>query len=148
MAVNSIRERILQTIVATLTPVATAQGATVWRTPAVAITRDQCPALVVFAESESIAERCNDRVSRELIVRLVALARAVPPLVPETLADELLCAAHAALMLDTNLGGLAFGIREVECDWEVEDADALACAIPARYQITYRTLVSDLSTLG
>ncbi len=148
MAVNSIRERILQTIVATLTPVATAQGATVWRTPAVAITRDQCPALVVFAESESIAERSNDRVSRELTVRLVALARAVPPLVPETLADELLCAAHATLMMDVNLGGLSLGIRELECDWEVEDADALACAIPARYQITYRTLVSDLSTLG
>jgi hypothetical protein len=54
-------------------------GATLHRSPTVAISREQCPALVVFPESESITERANDRVTRELIVRLVALARAVPP---------------------------------------------------------------------
>jgi len=54
----------------------------VWRTPSVAITRDQCPALVVFPESESLAERANDRVTRELTVRITALARAVPPVIP------------------------------------------------------------------
>lgn len=145
---HSIRERILQSIVATLTPVAGAHGATVWRTPSVAITREQCPALVVFAESESIAERANECVTRELTVRISALARAVPPLVAETLADELLCAAHAALMADVNLGGLSLGLREVECEWDVEDADALVCAIPARYRVTYRTRVGDLSILG
>lgn len=145
---QSIRERILQTLVTRLTPVASSQGATVWRTPSVAITREQCPALVVFAESESIADRANECVTRELTVRISALARAVPPLVAEALADELLCAAHAALMADVNLDGLSLGLREVECEWDVEDADALACSIPARYRITYRTLVGDLSTLG
>ncbi len=69
MAANSIRERILQALVARLNPVATDQAASVWRTPSVAITRDQCPALVVFPESESLAERANDRITRELTVR-------------------------------------------------------------------------------
>lgn len=144
----SIRERILQTIVTVLTPVASSLGATVWRTPSVAITRDQCPALVVFAEGELISLRANVCVTRELTVRITAVARAVPPTVPETRADELLCAAHLALMQDANLGGLALGVREIECDWEVEDADAVACAMPARYQVTYRTLVRDLSIQG
>ena len=51
-------------------------------------------------------------------------------------------------MLDVNLGGLVLGIKEVECEWEVEDADAVAAAIPARYCITYRTLAADLATPG
>lgn len=142
---QSIRERILQAIVGAINPVATDQAATVWRTPSVAITREQCPALVVFAESESLAERANDRVTRELTVRITALARAVPPMVAETLADALLCAAHAALMSDVNLGGLALGIREVESEWEVDDADGVAASTSARYQISYRTLVADIS---
>ena len=54
----------------------------------------------------------------------------------------------AALMADGNLGGLALGIREQDCEWEVEDADAVAAAIPARYRITYRTLANDLSIQG
>lgn len=109
--------------------------------------REQCPALVVLAESESLAERANDRVTRELTVRVTALVRVVPPMVAETQADALLCAAHAALLTDTNLGGLALGIREVESEWEV-DADGVAASVSARYQITYRTLGSDLAIQG
>jgi len=148
MAGPSIREQILLALMAAVRPAADALGATVHRSPTVAIAREQCPALVVFPEGEAISERANDRVTRELTVRLVALARAVPPLAPETEADRLLTAAHAALMADTNLGGLALGIRELECEWEVEDADAVAAAIPARYGVTYRTLARDLSQPG
>lgn len=142
---QSIRERILQAIVGVLTPVATDQAATVWRTPSVSITREQCPALVVFPESESLGDRANDRVTRELTVRITALARAVPPDIAETQADALLCAAHAALMSDVNLGGLALGIREVDSEWEVDDADGVAASTSARYQISYRTLIADIS---
>ena len=148
MAGNSIREQILLAALAAVRPHAESLGATLHRSPTVAISREQCPALVVFPESESITERANDRVTRELTVRLVALARAVPPAIPETEADRLITAAHAALLADRNLGGLALGLREQECEWEVEDADAVAVALPARYRITYRTLANDLSTPG
>lgn len=148
MADPSIREQILLAVMAAVRPVAQGIGATVHRSPTIAISRELCPALVVFPESESITGRANDRVTRELTVRIVALARAVPPLVPETEADRLLTVAHAALMADANFGGLALGIRELECEWEVEDADAVAAAIPARYAITYRTLARDLSSPG
>jgi hypothetical protein len=145
---NSIREQILLAVMAAVRPTAEGLGATVHRSPTVAISREQCPALVVFPESDAITERANDRVTRELTVRIVALARAIPPVAPETEADRLLTAVHAALMADPNLGGLALGIREQECEWEVEDADAVAAAIPARYAITYRTLARDISSPG
>jgi hypothetical protein len=148
MSGNSIREQILFAVVAALRPVAAALGATLHRSPTVAITREQCPALVVFPEAESITERANDRVTRELTVRITALARAVPPAEPESQADALLTAAHAALMADANLGGLTLGIKEIECEWDIEDADAVAAAIPARYCIAYRTLAASLSTPG
>ena len=148
MAGNSIREQILLAALEALRPAAESLRATLHRSPSVAVTREQCPALVVFPESEAITERANDRVTRELTVRVVALARSVPPAVPETEADALLTAAHLALMADGTLGGLALGIREQECEWEVEDADAVAAAIPARYRITYRTFAADLSIQG
>ena len=148
MAGNSIREQILLAVMATVRPAAEQLGATVHRSPTLAISRELCPALVVLPEGEAITERSNDRVARELTVRIVALARAIPPLAPETEADRLLSAAHAALMANANLGGLALGVREQECEWEVEDADAVAAAIPARYAISYRTLARDLTQPG
>lgn len=152
MAAHSIREQILLAVLDAVRAPVEALGATLHRSPTVAISRELCPALVVFPESESITERANDRVTRELTVRLVALARAVPPAIAETQADQLLTAAHAALFAacagNKPLAALVLGIREQDCEWDVEDADAVAVSIPARYCITYRTLNTDISSKG
>ncbi len=149
---NSIRERIVLAVMAKLLPVATAHGASLHRQPAIAITREQCPALVVFPELDAITERANDRVVRELTLRVVALSRTVvsnaTPDAPETLADALIASAHVALFSDVNFNDLALGIKALDTDWEVEDADATAAAIPARYCITYRTFIHDITLKG
>lgn len=145
---HSIRERILQALTTRLTPVATTEGAQLLRSPPTGVTREQCPALLLFPESDTIVQRANDRVERQLVVRLVALARETVGETPEAIADRLLVSAHAALFSDVNLGSLCLGLQEMGSEWEVEDADATAVAIPARYQIDYRTLVSDLSAKG
>jgi hypothetical protein len=149
---NSIREQILQAVTGLLLPVAAAEGAHLLRSPSTGIPREQSPALLVFPESDAITQRPNDRVERQLVVRLVALARETTGEAPETIADRLLVAAHAALLggvnTNANFGGLCLGIKELDCEWDVEDADALAAAIPARYQITYRTLAHDLASQG
>jgi len=151
---QSIREQILQALMATLAPVATAQGATLLRSPVHGVPREASPALLVFPESDTIVQRPNDRVERQLVVRLVALARETRAGSPEALADQILVAAHvlvaahAALFAHANLGGLALGLRELDCEWDVDDADAGAAALPARYQITYRTLCYDLARPG
>ena len=145
---QSIREQILQTVVLLLAPVASLQGAQVLRSPTTGITREQSPALLIFPESETVSPRINDRVERQLVLRMVAVARETALSAPEATADALLVAAHSALFASANLGGLCLGLRELECEWDVEDADATAAAIPARYQITYRTLARDISMIG
>jgi hypothetical protein len=141
----SLREQLLQALVARLAPVASAQGAGVLRSPTLAVPREQSPVLLLFPESEAITDRANDRVTRDLTVRLMALARGDDA---ATVADALLVAAHRALFAEANFGGLALGLKELDTEWDLEEADATACAIPARYRITYRTLANDLSTLG
>jgi len=145
---TSIREQILQAVTGLLAPVAIAIGAEVRRSPPTGITREQSPALLIFPESDAITQRPNDRVERQLVVRVVALARETGSDAPEVIADRLLVAAHAALFANLNLGGLCLGIQELDCEWDVEDADATAAAIPARYQVTYRTRCDDLTQQG
>ena len=144
----SIREQILKAVTGLLLPVAAAEGALLLRSPTTGVPREQSPALLVFPESDAITQRSNDRVERQLVVRLVALARETSGEAPEAIADRLLAAAHAALFANTNLGGLCLGIKELDCEWDLEDADATAALIPARYQITYRTLAHDLASQG
>ncbi len=145
---TSIRERLLQEIINRLSPLAQAEGARIRRSPTTAISRDASPALLLFPEAESIAQRANDRIERHLIVRLIAMARETSGETAEVIADRLQVAAHAALFADANFGGLCIGLQELDCEWDIEDADATAAAIPTRYQVTYRTLVHDLTAQG
>lgn len=145
---HSIREQILQAVTVLLAPVAALQGAQVLRSPTTGVTREQSPALLIFPESDAVSPRINDRVERQLVLRVVALARETAGSTPEAIADRLLVAAHAALFDSANLNGLCLGLRELDCEWDVEDADALAASIPARYQITYRTMAHDISMIG
>jgi len=140
---NSIRERILREVVARLT--AGVAPAPVLRFPTVPVTREASPALLVFAEGDSITAHANNLVDRLLSVRLVAVARGDDAFDQVDLA---VVAAHAALMSDCNLGGLALALREVDCEWDPEDADAGAVALPARYEIRYRTHALDLTRTG
>jgi len=140
---NSIRERILREVVARLT--AGVAPTPVLRFPTVPVAREASPALLLFAEGDSITAHANHLVDRLLMVRLVAVARGDDAF---DQADLAVVAAHAALMSDTNLGGLALALREVNCDWDPEDADAGAVALPARYEIRYRTHAIDLTQTG
>jgi hypothetical protein len=144
---QSIREQIIQAVVARLTPVAAAQGATIQRQPTVPADRARMPALLVFPESESV-QRTNTRSDRVLVLRVVALASGSVNEPPEPIADRLLAEAHAALFTDINFGGLALGLEETGCDWQQEDADMEVAAMPARYSITYRTYANNITLKG
>ncbi|WP_054075429.1 hypothetical protein [Comamonas testosteroni] len=140
---NSVRERIVREVAARLSsaiaPVA------VLRMPAVPLTREASPALLLMLEADSITAHANHLVDRLLIVRLAVVARGADAF---NVADQLLVAAHAALLTAPNLGGLAIAVREIDCEWEVDDADAGAVAMPARYEIRYRTQAQDLTQTG
>ena len=140
----SIREAIVRDVVQrclnAITPV------TVVRQPTVAIPRDQSPALIVTVVSDSPVKRSNDRVERELALRLTALARNLDD--GFAVADNLICRAHQCLFIDRTLGGLALDLTEMECETQADDADAEAIAIPAQYRITYRVFAHDISQKG
>ena len=137
---EQIVREVLARIASAVSPIA------VLRQPTVAIPRERTPAVILTVESDNPAKRANDRMERELVVRLTALARdAVDGF---AVADDLVCRAHAALMNDPTLGELSLGIAEMEADWQAEDADIEAVAIPATYRITYRTFVTDLTSKG
>jgi hypothetical protein len=118
----------------------------VLRQPVTAIPRDQAPALILSVTADAPISRHNERIERELVLRLTAYAR--DPTDGYAVADDLLCRAHIALLAEPTLGGLALAVTEMEADYQAEDADVEAIAIPATYRITYRTLVSDISQGG
>lgn len=140
---NSVRERIVREVIARLSsaiaPVA------VLRMPVVPLTREASPALLLFVDGDSITTHANHLVDRLLSIRLIAVARGVQAF---DVADQLLVSAHAALLAEPNLTGLAIALREIDCEWEFDDADAGAVAMPARYEIRYRTQAQDLTQTG
>jgi len=140
----SRREQIVRTVLARCA-LATAPTP-VLRQPLVPLARESAPALVLSVSSDALQRKVNDRQERELVLRLLAYAR--DPLDGYAQADELLCLAHLALFAEPTLGGLALGLDEMEVDYQSEDADVDALAIPASYRITYRTLVSDITQGG
>ncbi len=144
---QSVRERLLQALTGALTQALEPESVRVVRSPTVGVDRESAPALLLVPESDAIAERPNDRVERHLVVRLIAVARDTDIESGMAIADRVLVIAHRALFA-APLGGLCLGLRELDTDFEVEDADASACALPARYEFRYRTFAHDLSQPG
>jgi len=141
---QSRREQIIREVMARLQ--AAVAPTNVLRQPTAAIPRERTPALILTVMSDTPARRSNDRMEHELMLQCIGHAR--DPTDGFAVADDLLCRAHLALMADAALGGLALSLAEMEADYQVEDADVEAIAIPAIYRITYRTLVSDISQGG
>jgi hypothetical protein len=139
----SIREQVLREVVLRLTNAVA--PVSVLRMPVAPVTREASPALLVFAEGDGIAANANGVMDRALTLRLVAIARDDTAF---DTADQLIVEAHRALLIDSNLGGLCLGMTQLDCEWDVEDADNTAVAIPARFEIRYRTLSNDLTKTG
>jgi hypothetical protein len=139
----SIREQVLREILLRLTNAVA--PVPVLRMPVAPVTREASPVLLVFAEGDGIAANANGVMDRALTLRLVAIARDDNAF---DTADQLIVEAHRALLFDANLGGLCLGITQLDCEWDVEDADNTAVAIPARFEIRYRTLSNDLTQTG
>ena len=139
----SVRERIVRAVLQRVT--AAVAPVPVIRPPTVPVSREAGVTLLLSLDSDSIDAHANAVVDRSLRIRLTAVAQG--PLASEE-ADSALVLAHAALMQVPNLEGLSLGIREVEADWDTDDLDAGSLALPARYEIRYRTLAVDLTQMG
>lgn len=141
---QSIREQIVREIVARVT--SAVSPVRVLRQPLVAVTRDQSPAVIVSVESDTPVKRSNDRVERELVVRITALVRSTDD--GYAIADDMLCRVHEDIFADVSLCNLAIGVTEMDTDYNAEDADADALAISVGYRVSYRTMMKDITSKG
>lgn len=139
----SVRERIVRAVLQRVT--AAVAPVPVIRPPTVPVSREAGVAVLLTLDGDSIDAHANAVVDRSLRIRLTAVAQG-----PEAFdqVDNALVLAHAALMQSPNLDGLSLGIREIEADWDTDDLDAGSLALPAHYEIRYRTLAADLTQMG
>lgn len=143
----SIREQIIKKVLETLEPVAEEYGAVLMRSPTLAITKDECPAIVLFPEL-SEAKPNNQVVERTLTLRIAGIAREANDDDAAAIADTLLVASHLAIMKDCSLGGLCQNLAETECDLELEDADATLAVAQAKFQVKFRTKAGNPAIKG
>ncbi|WKB50861.1 hypothetical protein [Eleftheria terrae] len=139
----SVRERLLRAVITRICPAVA--PAPVLRSPATPVLHEASSALLLFPETDAVTEHSNGLTTRALTLRLVAVARGDSAF---ELTDRLIVAAHAALLADPNLGGLALAVRELDCEWDSDDTDTGTVAQPARYEIRYRTHAHDLTRSG
>lgn len=138
----SKRESILQAVVAVLTAAAPS-GVGVYRSRVDALQESEAPALMVAPETEVVQELGQGLVEARLQIAVTVLARAI--LAPDAAADPIIEAAHAALMADPTLGGLAFDTAEQSSEWAMDQTDLEAVALTARYVVWHRRSRASLT---
>jgi len=139
--VSSKREQILAAIEATLAGTA-GVGSRIYRSRVDAFSRNEAPAIVVEGGRETATVISNCKLDWTLDVLVAIYARGA---VPDQLADPVRVSAHAKLMADRSIGGLAMDIVPISVDPQLEAADQPAVWMVCTYQVRYRTSVEDLS---
>ena len=145
---SSIREQIVDGIVALLEASGSPAGLTVHRERTRPIEDDSLPALVVYCEDEE--PKSTDKqtfrsplVERSLRLIVEARARATGGLAPDQALDPLLVWTAQQILQNETIGGLAIGATEGKTSWITKEADVVVAAAIANYHIRYRTARTD-----
>lgn len=137
----SRREQIIQALAASVASLPGVSG--VYRSRVEAYSRDESPALTIEAGQAIPTIHAQCKIDWSLDVLVSAYARGT---VPDTAADAVLTAAHALLMADRTVGGLAINVVPGPVTTDLERADAASCWMTAAFTITFRTAIHDLTT--
>lgn len=137
----SRRELILQALVASVASLPDVTG--IYRSRVEAFSRDEAPALVIEAGQAVPTIYATCKLNWEMDVLVSSYARGP---VPDTAADAVLTAAHALLMADRTVGGLAIDLVPGVVTTDLERADLASCWLTAVYRVSYRTAVDDLTS--
>lgn len=143
---SSKREQILAKfktvlLAATQTPA----GNNVFRSRMEAMTAAMLPAIIVRPRpggSDVPTEDTNGKTNRELDVEVLVLQQGA---VPDLLADPTVVAAHAKIMADRTLGGLAIDVLEAPTLFSFDRAEKDAVEVSMNYRVRYRTDAHDLT---
>lgn len=132
-------EQIIAAMVSALTGT-TGVGGRIYRDRQEAISRAECPALVIEPAGEDHESTLAPYTDSTLLVIIHVLVNGAPT---STLADPTRVSLHSKLFADDMLGGLVHGIESAGCQWSLEPAEigALLCT----YRLRFRTLTNDLT---
>ena len=136
---TSKSERILAAIEATLAPTAGISGR-VFRDRWEALARAEMPAIVIEPQSEDPQIAAIPYTDSTLLVTVDILISGSPL---STLADPIRVNAHARLMADRTLGGLAHSIDPAPVAWSGEPGEIGILSLS--YRVPFRTLTTDLT---
>lgn len=136
----SLRERITQALLARLA--ANLPSLNVQRAPVPAAQRQTLPQLIVEPQGESVEPGEGESVLRQLTLAVAVLTRGDDAVAS---ADAWQVSVHPLLMAIPQPSEPGFLIRELGCDWELEDADLIAVRLITRYQISYHSHPQDIS---
>ena len=138
---TSKREQILSALVTMLSGATTA-GVNVFRSRVTAVTRDLTPAIIIRPEEDVPEKQFSGMVISHLTVAIDVYTRGD---VPDQLADPVIVAAHALIMGNPTINGLAALTVQAPSKWEMHEADQTAGLSTFLYHIRYTNQVFDLT---
>jgi hypothetical protein len=110
------------------------------------LARQESPAIVIEPLNDSADQNTSlPTLDWSLTVRVAVIVRGI---VPDQLADPIICDMHSRIMADLTLGGVAIDVQPIGTDFEMMEADQPAGVISSNYLVRYRTSVDDLSAAG
>jgi len=139
------REQVLAAINAAVVPTAGVSGR-VYRSRVEPLARQESPAIVIEPLNDFADQNTSlPTLDWSLTVRVAVIVRGI---VPDQLADPIICDMHSRIMADLTLGGVAIDVQPISTDFEMMEADQPAGVISSNYLVRYRTSVDDLSAAG
>ena len=141
---TSVREAILAKLKTVLLAAPQTPAAThVYRSRLEALAGDMLPAIIVRPGQHDIPnEDTNGKVNRQFDFELLVLMEGE---VPDSLADPTVVSAHAKIMADRTLGGLALDVAEGPTSWRFDQAEKDCVEVSMLYSVRYRTSATDLT---
>lgn len=133
-------ERILAAIEAALagTP---GLGTRIWRDRYEPVSREECPCLRIFPETEPHDQGPTLPVLDAELTLQLELSISGRPL--STLADPIRAEVHRRLMADRTLGGRSYDIRSMGAGWDGESGEI--GVVRLRYVVKFRAARGDLT---
>jgi hypothetical protein len=149
--VATIREQIVERVVAALTGGSPPAGLTVHRERTRTLELDDLPAVVVKDVKESKPRPIQSNykaplVERDISITLEFRAAGSSGVSPDQAIDPLYAWAMVQIFKDESFGGLANGVEEGETVWHSKEGDTLLAASTTYLSIKYRTSRIDPSS--
>ena len=140
---TTAREHIIDNVVSALANT-TGVGARIYRSRVTALSREESPALIVEAVSDTAQSAfAGQAIIWTLLLRISVIVRGDKP---DEIADGTIESLHSKVMTDQTRGGYAITTRPTDVNFEMVDADQPAGVISCNFTVEYRTDLINLAT--